>query len=305
MEEAMNVAHEAAIWVAGLYVSLGVVAWVLMRVWRRVDSELVARYLSLGALVAGAVVPAFVSPHVFVASLVLAALACAYEVGGVATTVNELGRSASRRTALAGAAFASAAMITFVTRKPTVPPLMGFAVGIFGLGLPWLVLDAKGRLRPMIANVATWAWPAFSLATFALLSSRPTLFLDVVFLYVALEVSDSVAFIAGRSFGRHKLAPVVSPNKTWEGFFAGVCAAGAAGAALSFCQPAFSRAECAAIAIGLALLGTLADLSASAFKRAVGVKDYGSALGPHGGLLDAYDAMTLVGPFWWVWLETS
>lgn len=186
--------------------------------------------------------------------------------------------------------------------KPSVSPLFGVALGVFGLALPWAQLRARGLTQRRLARLATWGWPALSLLGLSFLATRPNAFLDIAFLYIVLEVNDSVAFVAGRSFGRHKFAPSVSPNKTWEGFVTGVLAAGATGAAIAFCEPSWSRAECAAVATGLALLGTIADLSASAFKRAANVKDYGAALGPHGGVLDAYDAMILVGPLWWAWL---
>lgn len=297
----MSASHEVAAWAAGLYVSLGAVAWVAMRVRRNVDPDLVSRYGLLGLLIAGALGPAFVSPYAFIGSLAVAAFACAREVGLVATRLSEWSTERATRRAFASASCASALMVLAMTR-PSVSPLFGVALGVFGLALPWAQLRARGLTQRRLARLATWGWPALSLLGLSFLATRPNAFLDIAFLYIVLEVNDSVAFVAGRSFGRHKFAPSVSPNKTWEGFVTGVLAAGATGAAIAFCEPSWSRAECAAVATGLALLGTIADLSASAFKRAANVKDYGAALGPHGGVLDAYDAMILVGPLWWAWL---
>lgn len=298
----MSASHEVAAWAAGLYVSLGAVAWVAMRVRRNVDPDLVSRYGLLGLLITGALGPAFVSPYAFVVSLAIASFACSREVGLVASRLSESSAESAKRRGFAGASCASALMVLAMTTKPSVPPWVGAALGVFGLALPWALLRAPSRTQRHLAKLATLGWPALSLVGLSFLAARPNAFLDIAFLYIVLEINDSVAFVAGRSFGKHRFAPSVSPNKTWEGFVAGVLAAGATGAAIAFCEPSWSRAECAAVATCLALLGTFADLSASAFKRAANVKDYGAVLGPHGGVLDAYDAMILVGPFWWAWL---
>ena len=114
----------------------------------------------------------------------------------------------------------------------------------------------------------------------------------MAFLYGVLEVNDSTALLVGKAYGRHKLAPRLSPNKTWEGFLSGLLAATLTGAALTFFAPDLWLR--AGLALAVALAGVAADLSVSAVKRAVGQKDFGNLLGPHGGLLDAYDAWLLV-----------
>lgn len=109
--------------------------------------------------------------------------------------------------------------------------------------------------------------------------------------------SDSAAFYTGSLFGRHKLCPAISPNKTWEGFLGGL--AGSFGAALlirNFFLPAYCLQSICLIVLLLSCLGAAGDLSESVIKRAFGVKDSGSILPGHGGLLDRIDSLLLTAP---------
>lgn len=124
----------------------------------------------------------------------------------------------------------------------------------------------------------------------------------LVFFYGAVELNDSLAFVVGRMLGKRRIVPRVSPNKTLEGLLAGLLAATACGAALSFLEPAWSRLECTALGFGLGVAGSAADLLASALKRRAGVKDFSDMLPGHGGVLDAYDSLLLVSPLWYALL---
>ena len=109
--------------------------------------------------------------------------------------------------------------------------------------------------------------------------------------------SDTAAFYTGSKFGRHKLCPAISPGKTWEGFAGGL--AGSLAAALlvrHFFLPGQSLLWMCFIALLLASLGAAGDLSESMIKRAFGVKDSGSLLPGHGGLLDRIDSLLLTAP---------
>ncbi len=119
--------------------------------------------------------------------------------------------------------------------------------------------------------------------------------------FVLAMVSDTGAYFAGRFFGKHKLAPVVSPNKTIEGVIGGVAATVVA--MIIYClimQFGFGLQVNYLYAVIYGLLGSLAgvfgDLSFSAIKRQVGIKDYGNLIPGHGGILDRFDSMTLVAP---------
>ena len=122
---------------------------------------------------------------------------------------------------------------------------------------------------------------------------------------------DTCAYCAGRLFGKHKMAPVLSPKKSVEGAVGGVAGAGILGAvygAVFQAQlPAFSEMAalwCAVICMAAALLSMVGDLAASAIKRNHGVKDYGKLIPGHGGILDRFDSMIFTAPviFYLAWL---
>ena len=106
-------------------------------------------------------------------------------------------------------------------------------------------------------------------------------------------VGDAAAYYAGRAFGRHKLAPRVSPNKTWEGALASSAAAISAGAAyLHYFQPLELRLmEAVLLAAAINTAAQFGDLAESALKRGARVKDSGALLPGHGGMLDRLDGV--------------
>jgi len=113
--------------------------------------------------------------------------------------------------------------------------------------------------------------------------------------------SDSGAYFAGRYLGKHKLAPVISPNKTVEGVIGGTV--GAVVGMLIYCvilDLGFGFRVNYAFALAYGILGSLAavfgDLAFSAIKRQTGIKDYGNLIPGHGGVLDRFDSMTVVAP---------
>lgn len=104
---------------------------------------------------------------------------------------------------------------------------------------------------------------------------------------------DTAAYYVGRAVGKHKLAPVVSPNKTWEGAVASVAVGAVAGTLyLRHFVPAGPVVWFAAVlSVGVNVAGQVGDLAESALKRGAGVKDSGSILPGHGGILDRLDAV--------------
>lgn len=119
--------------------------------------------------------------------------------------------------------------------------------------------------------------------------------------FVIAFLSDTGAYFAGRAFGRHKLAPVISPNKTIEGVVGGV--AGAVVGVIIYCvilQNAFGFTINYLYVPVYGILGSLGavfgDLSFSAVKRQTGIKDYGNLIPGHGGILDRFDSMVVVAP---------
>jgi phosphatidate cytidylyltransferase len=118
----------------------------------------------------------------------------------------------------------------------------------------------------------------------------------VLIVVLATWAGDSAAYLSGRAFGRHKLAPVVSPGKTVEGAIGGLLASvlvGAAVFAVSGVLPVWAGAVAGA---GIGVCGQLGDLSESFLKRQAGVKDSGHLIPGHGGMLDRVDALLFAFP---------
>ena len=119
--------------------------------------------------------------------------------------------------------------------------------------------------------------------------------------FIVAFLSDSGAYFIGCRFGRHKMAPIISPNKSVEGLLGGVVFAVAGMLIYSLIMQLFFRFE---VSYGYALvygvvgtaIGVFGDLCFSAIKRQTGIKDYGNLIPGHGGALDRFDSMLLVSP---------
>ncbi len=126
----------------------------------------------------------------------------------------------------------------------------------------------------------------------------------LLFVLVITWVGDTAAYFVGRAIGKHKLAPVLSPNKSWEGSVASIVGA-------LLVAVVFARWLTIPLPhlLGMAVVGNVAgqagDLLESAYKRSAGVKDSGSLLPGHGGVLDRIDALILAIPvvwYYWIWI---
>ena len=117
----------------------------------------------------------------------------------------------------------------------------------------------------------------------------------LLFLVVVVQASDVLQFVWGKLVGRRRIAPTISPNKTWEGFAGGVACATLLGTGLWWATP-FNPWQAAAMSLLIALAGFAGGLVMSAIKRDRGVKDYGGLLPGHGGVLDRIDSLLFAAP---------
>ncbi len=181
--------------------------------------------------------------------------------------------------------FASGTWLWRVQSIPSAqgPSLRQAFVGLLVLGAAWSALVALHRLP----------------------GSGPAL---VLFSLVLVWVADTAAFFAGRRWGRSKLAPLVSPGKTWAGVWGAVAGAMACGLVLAVWHSAEGLAIAASVllCVATALVSIVGDLYESYLKRQRGLKDSGHLLPGHGGILDRIDSLIAAAPIFatgLLWLE--
>ena len=144
----------------------------------------------------------------------------------------------------------------------------------------------------MSSTVLGVAWIALGLGHLLLLRDFPEHGRLAVFtVLLAVFADDTAAYLIGRLLGRHKLAPSLSPGKTWEGFAAGTLAAIAVAFFALYEQDFLSIPQSILLGAAIALAGAAGDLFESALKRDLQVKDSGQLLGGHGGMLDRIDSL--------------
>ncbi len=172
------------------------------------------------------------------------------------------------------------AAITLGTRRPVAEALASISVSAAGLifiVLPFSAvvrLHGVGALGPML----------------------------LLFTLVLVWVGDTAAYFVGRSIGRRKLAPQLSPNKTWEGAAANLLGALLVAVAFGYWIRIPPIHMLAMAAVG-SVAGQVGDIFESAWKRSAGVKDSGTILPGHGGMLDRIDALILAAPAVWYYFQ--
>jgi phosphatidate cytidylyltransferase len=155
------------------------------------------------------------------------------------------------------------------------------------------ISDTRQSLTVAVATtVLGVAWTAFGLAYLLLLRDLPDHGRLAVFTVVlAVFAADTLAYFTGKLVGRHKLAPVLSPGKTWEGLAASTLMAVLVPFFALYHQDFLSVGESLALGAVIAVAAPVGDLFESAVKRDLGVKDSGGLLLGHGGVLDRLDAL--------------
>ena len=193
-------------------------------------------------------------------------------------------------------------------------PFVPIALAVSAMVLLVLNLFRPGPIeiapQRVAASALAWIYCGILIATVVGLRLRFG-FAWVILVFVATWLNDTLAYFAGRLLGKTPFYPKVSPKKTWEGFAGGVAGSVLGALALKAVflavpLPAGERfdlswAGCVGLGLGASVLGPLGDLSESMLKRAAGVKDSGTIIPGHGGLLDRIDALLFVAPWVYLW----
>lgn len=206
---------------------------------------------------------------------------------------------------------------------------LGLPLTVIGLAAGFLLLELPPQLTflPLVLLAcAALALPLDSGADAAAFHRSSAMFLGVLYIFGAFRlihllglrdrylllfalainwVGDSAAYYFGRAFGKHKMAPRISPGKSWEGALASVLVSTVFFVLVAPRFAGLSRGEAALIAVVGNAVGQIGDLAESALKRSVGVKDSGATLPGHGGMLDRVDSALFTLPVtyalltWW------
>jgi phosphatidate cytidylyltransferase len=183
------------------------------------------------------------------------------------------------------------------TNSSYAPAWAYYAAGFFWIALVpvWIWRQPRFRSRAVLLAAGATVLPPAAAALVDLRGIHPSFLLAIL---ATVWISDTAAYFVGRRFGKRKLAPSISPGKTWEGVAGALAAVGLYALAWVYLTrsgswPGGARVAAAwifPVLLGLAVVGMIGDLFESLIKRQAGVKDSGTFLPGHGGILDRIDA---------------
>ncbi|MEY3430923.1 MAG: hypothetical protein RJB30_855 [Actinomycetota bacterium] len=180
---------------------------------------------------------------------------------------------------------------------------VSIVVAVISLLFIQLLSGIDGFVRNATGNTFVLLYPGFVAGFIFLLARSGDGFAYITTLVILVGVNDTFAYLTGLAIGRHPLAPKISPKKTWEGFFGGMLFTSIA-SALAFNLLLDHHYLIGAIAGLLGVIAaTVGDLIESAIKRDLALKDMGTLLPGHGGMLDRLDSALITAPVFWCVIE--
>jgi phosphatidate cytidylyltransferase len=164
------------------------------------------------------------------------------------------------------------------------------------LAIP-VVRNRAGNQLPLVAlAVVGFLYFGWIFGHLAFLANSMFAYSYLGYLVLAVELNDVAAYICGKMFGRHLLRSNISPKKTWEGAIGALAVSLLLAWALRFSLPHFETWDCLVIGLMVSIGGQVGDLVISVVKRERGIKDMGSLIPGHGGILDRIDSLVFVAP---------
>ncbi|HEV7976210.1 phosphatidate cytidylyltransferase [Amycolatopsis sp.] len=242
--------------------------------------------IGVGLLLGAAVVASLLTVRYLFIAIIAAAIAVGtFELAGV------LKRAANIRIAMVPVLVGGQAMIWLAWPFGREGALTAFIITVLVCFLWRLPSGADGYLRDISASVFACAYLPLSAAFAAMLVPPEDGVGRVLAFMIGVVASDTGGYIAGVLGGKHPMAPSISPKKTWEGF-AGSMVAGVVAGALTLTLLLDGQAwQGMLFGAAIVLVATLGDLVESLIKRDLGVKDMGTMLPGHGGLMDRLDSL--------------
>lgn len=191
---------------------------------------------------------------------------------------------------------------------PNLAGVLLLAVLVFLVSIETLSKYHRQMFR-LMSTLWSSVYPAVTILTFILIRQTgpddTTGFIFMLALLLMIWGNDSLAFFGGRTFGRHLMAPHLSPKKTWEGFAFGFLGAAIGLYLVTVLYPdsMVTLSGFWPLIILISIFGPIGDLLASKIKRAAGAKDSSRLLPGHGGFLDRFDSILLASPVMYIYLR--
>lgn len=243
----------------------------------------------------GAPALAIVAGPIVVGGVALAIL-LAFAAGVAAFETARLMRDSKDVAMAIGVLSAGVVVAVAIEEKEALPIAIAASFGLLVLATLFAG-RASERVAPVVIGTLCVIWVGGGLAHGVLLRDLDHGGALVLMVLVGTFVGDTFAHLVGSTWGRTPLAPSISPRKTVEGLVAGLAGGTLTVVALALiAEPWLGVAEAAAIGLGVSIAAPCGDLWESAIKREAGVKDSGTLLGAHGGMLDRVDALLFTVP---------
>jgi len=179
-------------------------------------------------------------------------------------------------------------------QSPSTGLLLAFAL---------VVIQALQCLANFNRNALIWLLVVATAGAMLVIAAFPSLPFSartnlawLFYLFILTALNDIAQFVAGKLFGKHKIAPTISPNKTWQGLFGGIAVSQLVGMAIGTYLSLANPLTLVVFALLLSLAGFTGDLTFSAAKRRLGIKDFSTLIPGHGGILDRVDSLVFTAP---------